>query len=207
MCQPHEPDKFSVDELMKKLDVAYTRFTFKITEWANFFVTKQREGQSLVQFANDLRDKTVNCSFPSTILDDLLSAVFVAGVTSDMTRRHLMSQELRSFDEALNVARRFETGQQEAKRNGPRLVPEEVNKVTQRKSGQSASNGNEECSRCGRTSHSTTDCPFIDRKCYGCGKKGHAQSMCWSEKKDRESDQNLKKVGTIFNQGKFYDIL
>lgn len=52
--------------------------------------------------------------FFSTVLNDLLSAVIVAGLLSDTTSRHLMSQNFKSFEEAENAARRFQTTQEEA---------------------------------------------------------------------------------------------
>ncbi|XP_055348569.1 uncharacterized protein LOC129595549 [Paramacrobiotus metropolitanus] len=116
-CRPKDPTEFSYDELLKKLDDIYIKVTYQTTEWASFFRTRQQSSQSLVQFSNELRNRTYTCKFPGAILEDLLSAVFVAGVHSDTTRRHLMSQELKSFDETLQLARRFETGQEQAKMN------------------------------------------------------------------------------------------
>ncbi|XP_055329924.1 uncharacterized protein K02A2.6-like [Paramacrobiotus metropolitanus] len=194
MCRPQEPQELTQDDLLAKLDVAYTRYTYKITEWANFWVSRQKSGQSLVEFANALRDRIITCNFPATILDDLLSSVFVAGVESDTTRRHLMSQELDSFDKTLNTARKFETGQQEAKRNN-NLVHEYVKQTTTarpfqqgrkpfRKDDRRPKNSKPEprnggCAGCGG-GHVRAECPHLSTVCRKCGKKGHLAKVCRS---------------------------
>ncbi|XP_055356453.1 uncharacterized protein K02A2.6-like [Paramacrobiotus metropolitanus] len=213
-CRPKEPTELSYDELIKKLDDTYIKVTYQTTEWASFFSTRQKSSQSLVAFSNELRDKTYTCKFPGTLLEDLLSSVFVAGVYSDTTRRHLMSQELKSFDETLQIAKRFETGQEEAKVNN-NLQEDIVKATSSRRSfkpngGAKAkrapnSGGGKACYRCGNTNHDQEQCRFKDQNCRNCGKAGHIARVCKS--KQASGYQGGQRGSGSSRTGAVYDIL
>ncbi|XP_055344840.1 uncharacterized protein K02A2.6-like [Paramacrobiotus metropolitanus] len=97
-----------------------------------------------------------------------------------------MSQELKSFDETLQLARRFETGQEQAKMNNnlEEDIPTSVKVI--RKAGrgnaarQQSPRKTKPCYRCGGTNHDQADCRFRNQPCRKCGKNGHIAKVCRS---------------------------
>ncbi|XP_055347179.1 uncharacterized protein LOC129594504 [Paramacrobiotus metropolitanus] len=65
LCRPKRPREFDLDELLVKLDTAYTTVTFRAAEWADFYSMVQGD-LTLEEFAERLRDKTTTCKFPCT---------------------------------------------------------------------------------------------------------------------------------------------
>ena len=182
MCSPGDPAELSLDELFQKLDTAYLKVTFQVTEWAKFFSTKQHSGEDLIGFANRLRDLTVTCSFDDTMLDKVLSAVFVCGIQDERTRRFLMSQELKLFHETMTIARRYEASQ-----TATTKASESVNILRKKpkngpRENRSFSGNLPPCPGCGGR-HKRSDCPFRDQECRKCHKKGHIQKVCRSKGK------------------------
>ncbi|CAF5155510.1 unnamed protein product, partial [Rotaria sp. Silwood1] len=59
VCKPKKPTECSNLEIIQKLGTNYARVTFSSTERLKFFATCQESSQSLTDFANSLRDKSV----------------------------------------------------------------------------------------------------------------------------------------------------
>lgn len=67
MCAPHGPKnatKFTFLELKKKLETAYAKKLNKRAKMAHFFLFRQKPGQSLIEFSNDVRIQYVKCGYP-----------------------------------------------------------------------------------------------------------------------------------------------
>ena len=109
LCKPKKPTDYSYKELVIKLSTNYTRVTFASTERIKFFQTKQERSQSLQEFANLLRGKTTTCNFPAAFYEEALITAFVGGLTNEYVRKHLMQQNLESFEKTVNIARTIES--------------------------------------------------------------------------------------------------
>ncbi|CAF1381702.1 unnamed protein product, partial [Rotaria sp. Silwood1] len=109
VCKPKKPTECSYSEIIQKLRTNYARVTFASTERINFFATRQSSSQTLTDFANTLRDKSVTCKFPNDFYEDALIAAFVGGLKNEHVRKHLMQQNLETFEQTLNAARIFES--------------------------------------------------------------------------------------------------
>ncbi|XP_055340875.1 uncharacterized protein LOC129589957 [Paramacrobiotus metropolitanus] len=223
MCKPKMPSDFTLGELVTKLETAYAPYTNQITEWALFFSLRQDEKESLVDFATRLRDKTILCDFPATVLEKNLSAVLVAGVKSDATRRYLMLQELKTFDAALQIAIKYETSVKEARKTN--VEENVVNRIKKRETtvkkedksrrekrqeeNEEESGSDEEmpsrrkCKRCGSWRHTPEECWYKNTRCNACGMKGHIERAC--QQKDKKKKE---KVDTVYNvEEDYFDIL
>ncbi|CAF1144371.1 unnamed protein product [Didymodactylos carnosus] len=109
VCKPKIPAECTYREIIQKLRTNYARVTFSSTERIKFFATRQESSQTLTDFANYLRDKTITCKFPSDFHEEALITAFVDGLRNENVRKHLMQQNLEKFEETLNTARTFES--------------------------------------------------------------------------------------------------
>ncbi|CAF1097612.1 unnamed protein product [Rotaria sordida] len=94
---------------MQKLRTNYARVTFSSTERIKLFAIHQESSQTLTDFENSLRDKSVTCKFPNDFYEDALITAFVGGLKNEHVRKHLMQQNLETFEQTLNTARIFES--------------------------------------------------------------------------------------------------
>lgn len=125
MCRPEGASKFTVEELSKKLDIAYNKRTNMRAKRAVFFSVKQKPADSLVEIANALRNQCVKCNYPDSILDDQLSSAFTAGLENESTRRYiwpLPESSLEKFDALFELALKFESSREDAKHAGANSV-------------------------------------------------------------------------------------
>lgn len=113
-----------MSNLIKKLNIACTRYTFKIRSCAHALVTKHQQVKTLAEYANILRDETINCAFPGTAPNILLSAVLVAEGLVKPLGNTWWAKIWRVLKKILNVACKFLTGQDEdtAKKNSSEKV-------------------------------------------------------------------------------------
>ena len=109
ICKPKKPTECSYKELVDKLRSNYARLTFSSTERIKFFAKRQESSQTLTDFANDLRDKTTACQFPSDFYEEALITAFVNGLQNDHVRKHLMQRNLETFEQTINAAKTIES--------------------------------------------------------------------------------------------------
>ncbi|CAF1282102.1 unnamed protein product [Rotaria sp. Silwood1] len=103
VCKPKKPTECSNSEIIQKLRTNYARVTFASTERIKFFATCQESSQSLTDFANSLRHKSVTCNFPNNFYEDSLITAFFGGLKNEQARKHLMQQNLETFEQTLNT--------------------------------------------------------------------------------------------------------
>lgn len=71
LCADLSPGEFTVNEFFRKLDIAYVHQRHKKrAEREVFFSTKQKLGETLIDFSNTLRNQRVKCEYPEAILHD-----------------------------------------------------------------------------------------------------------------------------------------
>ncbi|XP_055343080.1 uncharacterized protein LOC129591446 [Paramacrobiotus metropolitanus] len=193
MCRPRKPTELSLTELVSKLQKQFTAYTFRKAQIAKFFQIKQQSGASLEDFAENLFEGTSYCSFSGTQLDDNMCAAFMNGLRNESTRAQLMSKDLQTFEETLDLASRHEAGQKEARRSSE--SSNTVNRVFQRRPFQKNSS-DYKCRICGSRSHKRDECPHRDKRCNRCGRKGHLE-VAW---------ETSMRTNTIFTEEEF-DVL
>ena len=182
ICKPKKPNESTYSELLTKLRSNYKRVTFPSTERVKFFATRQESSQSLTDFANSLRDKATTCSFPNDFYEDALIATFVGGLRNEHVRKHLMQQDLKTFEQTINSARTIESVFIEGSNIKDRSSSDlSLQKIQQRPKSSTTSNHKSICQSCGATDHPREKCRFRNAICNTCTKKGHIAKVCHSK--------------------------
>ncbi|CAF3495196.1 unnamed protein product [Rotaria socialis] len=193
VCKPKKPNECSYQEIIQKLRINYARVTFSSTERIKFFATRQDSSQTLTDFANSLRDKTVTCKFPNDFYENALITAFVGGLKNDHVRKHLMQQNLETFEQTLNAARIFESVLIQGS-NDRNDVSDELAVMKIQKQHKHAKNVHHKmvCSSCGSPDHLRSQCRFRHVTCHKCNKEGHISKVCRSH-----TNTNHNKINTI----------
>ena len=224
-CRPTDASKFTAEELLAKLDIIYTKRSNKRAERANFFLLRQKPGETLVDFASKLRNQSVKCDYPDNVLDDQLCSAFTAGVESESTRRYLWSlpeSSVEKFDSLFDFAMKYEATQADAKRSNNQPDVAAISsrggfrgRFRGRGSRNFSSRGGRggfrtggrsglQCFGCGSTNHLKADCPARNQTCNNCGKVGHFAKVCKAPKK-RQNMRGQRRTNYI--EENEYDVL
>ncbi|CAF3365123.1 unnamed protein product, partial [Rotaria sp. Silwood2] len=146
-------------------------------------------------FANDLRDKSTTCKFPSNFYEEALITAFVGGLHNDHVRKHLMQRNLQTFEETINTAKTIESILIEGSKI--KNIPSDelnLNKITQHRKQHTNRYQKSICFSCGSTDHPRSKCRFRNATCHKCNKEGHITKVCRSK-----AASNQFKVNTIFS--------
>ncbi|CAF1997518.1 unnamed protein product [Rotaria magnacalcarata] len=174
VCKPKKPTECTYEEIIQKLRTNYARVTFSSTERINFFATRQESSQTLTDFANRLRDKTVTCKFPNDFYEEALVTAFVGGLKNEFVRKHLMQQNLEAFEQTLNVARTFESVLiQGANVKRDPVEQFSVLKIQKKNKLVQSTRHKVTCSSCGSMDHPRSQCRFRNVTYHKCNKEGH----------------------------------
>ena len=165
---------------------------------------KQREGQSVNEFALELRNQATRCNFGGD-LKTRLRDQFVVGVRSDAARKRLMEKDDISIEDAEKFARDFERVDRENKAVSGEQSLSQLKEVHSSKSSKwrsdspaprdtatsnhetqtrvpstSPHNTGNKCKHCAGTFHNSEHCPYQLRgwKCFACGAVGHKATVC-----------------------------
>ncbi|CAF4430287.1 unnamed protein product, partial [Rotaria magnacalcarata] len=193
ICKPKKPTECSYTELVEKLRSNYARVTFPSTERIKFFAKRQESSQTLTEFANELRDKSTTCKFPSIFYEEALITAFVGGLRNDHVRKHLMQRNLETFVETINTAKTIESVLIEGS-NIKNTSSEDLNlnKINQHRKPPTNRPQRSNCLSCGSTDHFRSECRFRNATCHKCKKEGHIAKVCRSK-----PISNQSKVNTI----------
>jgi len=191
ICKPKKPTECTYTDLITKLRTNYARITFPSTERIKFFAKRQEAGQSLTDFANDLRDKSTTCKFPSNFCEKALITAFVGGLQNKHVRKYLMQRNLETFEETINTAKTIESALIE----GSKVTTgssEELNRNKINKHRKQSTNVQRKstCLSCGSTDHDRAKCRFRNTTCYKCNKVGHVAKCCRSKATSKQFKVN-----------------
>ena len=195
VCKPKKPTDYTYHEIIQKLRTNYARITFPSTERIKFFAARQETSQTLTDFANLFRDKTVTCHFPNDFYEDALITAFVSGLKNEHVRKYLMQQNLETFEQTLNAAKIFESVLIQGT-NVKNDLSEELSVLKIGKSNKHYKNVDRKpiCSSCGSTNHPRSQCYFRHVVCHKCHKKGHITKACRSQ-----AIPNRNKINIVFS--------
>lgn len=176
-----------------------------------FEKASRSESETMVQFANRLRQLSAVCNYGNH-LDERLRDRFAAGANHskfevELRQRWPDGQTTNAqganvnvlFQTVLELAISMERAEKECAHQQDSGANVNMVKSKQAKLfGESKWKGT--CSRCGRVDiHSSKDCPHRKSTCFKCGGKGHISSMCHrgddsssSEQESGDDDENPK---------------
>ena len=188
LTAPALPNSKSLDFLVQQLKSHYQPPPLLIAERFHFNQRNQAGGESIADYAAELRRLAATCEF-GDFLDDALRDRLVCGMNSTSTQKCLLSEARLFFAKALEVALALES----AERNAKSLKGKEeiVQNVRQFHKGSSERAG-KPCYRCGKSNHDANSCRFVDATCHNCGKRGHIATVCRSKKASKSASSNSR---------------
>ena len=153
----------------------------------------------------------MTCDFPSIRdpLDEAMRTRFMCSVNNEAVLKALFKvkdNEL-TFAKAISTAVETEDAARVAKETvyGAKQTP--VHKIQATKKKPSPANPNPSskfgfkrdfpkgtCPRCGKTEHTSKDCPFITSTCHFCQKLGHIESACLQKRRGSQPVRNITKL-------------
>lgn len=201
LCKPESPSKFSFENLLKKLSENYKKITFKSTERYYFFTYKQKQNDSIQDFANQLKNMTTNCGFPANFLQDALVTAFIIGINDGDIRKNLLQKDWKNLEDAVQQAKILD-GVLNTKISETTSSDIAVQKISTFKRptqfSTPYSNKNTSitpCDSCGG-SHLRKNCKFRFAKCNNCGIQGHISTACRSLQREKGPSQFHSKKNT-----------
>ena len=102
LVSPDNPKDKTLDQLVEVLKQHYELVTLVIAERFTFHHCQQ-PGESIAEFAAELKKLSLNCKF-STYLDDALRDWLVCGLHSEATQKKLLTEKDLTFKKSLDVA-------------------------------------------------------------------------------------------------------
>ena len=173
---PTKPDTKTYKELIKELSGYFTQDVNEIPERYKFFQESQKSGQSVKDYAVELRRIASKCNF-DTFLEQALRDRFVFGLLDDGLRTHLLKQKKITFKGAYEEAVNWEMAVKDSCKNVIGKLDTRGRKKSRDWKGPNRSQSRSNCGRCGRA-HNDQTCPVMSWICRKCQKQGHIAKMC-----------------------------
>ena len=149
-----------------KKNITYMRY--------RFFSCKQLEGQSIDDFATELKSRAQHCEF-DTLRDSLIRHKLVVGVNSKKVQERLLREKDLDLNKAIQICRAAEEVKEQSQdiSNGASSrASTQVDKISKKHHSQNKPGNINSCKYC-VSAHSRGKCPAYNQICKGCGKKNH----------------------------------
>jgi len=183
-------DSATSSDILRQLQQSSIRKELKLPDLLRL---TQKIGQSVVAYANEVQDTAsmINGS-GHVVTSEMLSAIFVQGLTPAIKSSVEIIANTTDFKETVKCALKVENSQNSHTTLVLKRSYSEIsNSVT--------NNNDTNCSKCGRTNHTTIQCKK-DKQCFRCGKLGHFAKQCFSNKKSRSNeDSDNRRVNVMTN--------
>lgn len=201
MVSPDKPNSKSYDELKTALESYYGATRHWMAERRLFRSVQQKDGESVHEFAQRLKNASRHCNFTSTLQDNLVEQ-FVAGVGSVSIQNNIMrlaDEKLKDFKTVLVEASKYEANTLKPKvKTEPEDLVARINSSKPHKAQhkRSARQADPFCYRCGHRGHmaNSGDCVALDKTCYVCKKVGHFAGSVFC---DKDHPQNLRGINAV----------
>ncbi len=203
VCFPTEPSAATYKQITDHLKDYYSPKRLAVAERFKFHNYKQQPGQSITEYATQLKKLVSHCDFNGASLESNLRDRFICGLSSEHLQRKLLSEEL-DFKRAVQKALADEAANKNVRdMTAPSTVTTtttSVNKVNfkqrrkqppRHQKPTNTSSSSSRCFRCGFTNHKPDECKYKSAKCFKCGGTGHLKSECRS--KDTHSHERFGK--------------
>ena len=198
-----EDDSMKQDVVLKKFE-EYCMPKRNITfERHRFFTRDQQPGETIDQYATELRTRSKSCEF-GELKDSLIRDRIICGIPEDSLRERLLRGDNLTLEKVMQLCRAAETTKLQAKELAPsgKPVVDAVRAKDRRSNGKGnfskksphASNkGNKTCYRCAQT-HEYGACPAHGKTCTKCGKINHFAKACKGAQSSPYRQKNVHNV-------------
>jgi hypothetical protein len=165
-----------------------------IAERFRFWDKMQEQGETIPEYAAELRRLSNTCEFPTNFFDEALRDKFVHGMSHSPTQKALLTKDNSlTFQKALDTAIAIELAEGDSRTLRGAASNNDghsVNRVqfsknrnqkgnfSNRNKPQQAARPEKKCYRCGKGTHNPNVCKYKQYKCNKCGVKGHLAAVC-----------------------------
>lgn len=172
LCHPTAPAECTYAQLTGYLKQQYAKVTIAAAEQYKFHHMEQQPGQSVQDFASELKSIAAKCEFDGASLDTCLRIQLVHGIRAESLKQKLLTQQI-TFNQALKQAIAYEAATKSVKDMGGNSS---INKLSGHGRGRYRSSHHNarrnthrgpKCDRCGFHHHSRDQCKYVNYTCQG----------------------------------------
>ena len=172
-----------------------------------FQTRRQKDDESFVAFATDLRNLAKECSYDKP--EEMVRDRIVAGINNEDVREKLLTEgDSLTMTKAIQIATTHETTQAQLKSMaGSSMTSKhqqaEVDAIKKKTYRQNKDRETFTCKNCGGK-HEKRQCPAFGKKCNFCHKLNHYEKQCFAKKKGDRPNRPQKSVHTLEEEDEFY---
>ena len=188
LTTPRKPREISFKDLIHVMKIHQEPRPNPTAERFKFNTRDRKTDEKVSQYMAELSRLSEFCEYGVT-LDNMLRDRLVCGMKHERIQQRLLSEGAAlTLTIALDLAQSMESAIEQSSiiksyQNQERQLSSEIHSVEEHKSKVSS----KLCFRCDGK-HQPISCPFKDKDCFFCKKKGHTIKVC--RKKKREVDTN-----------------
>ena len=172
LSAPTLPREKSFDDIVQIFTQHFEPKPLIIAERFHFHRRNQHLGESVADYAAELRRLSTKCDF-NDFLGEALRDRFVCGIRNESTQKRLIAEKDLSFAKAFEIAQSMEAAERDAKAlKEPTAVIQQVSNPSKQS----------QCFHCGGKHHEAKNCRFREAVCHSCGKRGHIVRVCPAKK-------------------------
>lgn len=200
LTAPALPREKSFADLKDALIAHFQPAPLVIAKRFRFYQCSQAAGESVLDYAAELRRLAITCDF-GAFLKEALRDRFVCGLKAESIQKKLLAEADLSMDRAVELARGMEIAAADTKglkqSGATGATSLGGSKILHTALSSSNPPGRPNCQRCGKSDHDGRSCRFKQAKCHAYGKIGHIAPACRSvarNNKPRYQNRRMHKV-------------
>ena len=167
LTAPDLPKDKSLEDLSRALKAHFQPAPIVIAERFRFYQRSQAAGESVLDYAAELRWLAITCKFDA-FLKEALRDRFVCGLKSESIQKKLLAEAALTMDRAVEIARGMEVAAADArelKQTGSSSAGASGGKILHTATTGSYPPGRQNCHRCGKSDHDGRTCRFKQANC------------------------------------------
>ena len=186
----------SFEEALRTLESIYVKPKNVIFARHLLSTRKQKSGENLDQFLNNLKTLAKYCNFSAVNAEqyksEMIRDAFINGLVSNSIRQRLLENKTLDLNSAFDQARSLDAAQESSNLYSQQAMPTfsaTINESSKLKTSSinennsaaiSSGKSKSSCWFCGNTRHPRSNCPARNAVCHKCKKTGHFEKLCRS---------------------------
>ena len=190
LVTPAKPGEKTYTEMVAALTKHYDPQPSEILQRFCFHTRFRKYEETVATYVSALRSLAQKCNFKAGTMDEMLRDRLVCAINEDTIQRRMLSEVKLTYDNALELAHTWEAAMknviemQSASTNlkeectAPTAPAKQVHLVPS----EGYCRGRKPCYQCGGTNFVPSQCRFIGKHCFNCGKLRHTARACRNKK-------------------------